>query len=84
MLEGMVHGADVQDRDGALALVERSCDAYPTRAKLSADGGYAGQKLEAAVRDFVMPCRLRSANTMNQTFKLKGNPSTTPSDRVML
>ncbi len=29
MLEGVVHGADVQDRDGAPGLIERSCDAYP-------------------------------------------------------
>ncbi len=29
MLEGVVHGADVQDRDGAPDLIERSCDAYP-------------------------------------------------------
>ena len=49
MLEGVVHGADVQDRDGAPGLIERSCDAYPTLTKLFADGGYAGQKLEAAV-----------------------------------
>lgn len=45
----MVHGADVQDRDGAPGLIERSCDAYPTLIKLFADGSYAGQKLEAAV-----------------------------------
>jgi len=49
MLEGVVHGADVQDRDGAPGLIERSCDAFPTLTKLFADGGYAGQKLEAAV-----------------------------------
>ncbi len=49
MLEGVVHGADVQDRDGAPGLIERSCDAYPTLIRLYADGGYVGQKLEAAV-----------------------------------
>jgi len=26
MLEGVVHGADVQDRDGAPGLIERSCE----------------------------------------------------------
>ena len=46
---GTVHGADVQGRDGALGLIERSCDAYPTLVRLFADGGYAGQKPEAAV-----------------------------------
>ena len=49
MLEGVVHGAGVQDRDGAPCLIERSCETYPTLTKLFADGGYAGQKLEAAV-----------------------------------
>jgi len=49
MLEGVVHGADVQDRDGAPSLIERSCDAYPALIRLYADGGYAGQKLKAAV-----------------------------------
>lgn len=49
VLEGVVHGADVQDSDGAPGLIERACDAYPTLARVFADGGYAGQKLEAAV-----------------------------------
>ena len=49
MLEGVVHGADVQDRDGAPSSVARSCDAYPMLITLYADGGYAWQKLEAVV-----------------------------------
>lgn len=49
MLEGVVHGADVQDRDGAPGLIERACETYPALVKLFADGGYAGKKLEAAV-----------------------------------
>ncbi|RYF11807.1 MAG: hypothetical protein EOO77_18635 [Oxalobacteraceae bacterium] len=49
MLEGMVHSANVRDRDGAAVLIKRSCEALPTFTKLFADGGYAGQKLKAAV-----------------------------------
>lgn len=49
MLEGVAHGADVQDRDGAPGLIEGFCDVYPMLTRLYADGGYAGQKLEAAV-----------------------------------
>lgn len=30
------------------SLIKRSCGALPTLTKLFADGGYAGQKLEAA------------------------------------
>ena len=49
MLEGVVHGAGVQDRDGAPGLIDQTSETYPTLVKLFADGGYAGQKLEAAV-----------------------------------
>ena len=44
-----MHGADVQDRDGAADLIKRSCKALPTLTKLFADRGDVGQKLEAAV-----------------------------------
>lgn len=49
MLEGTVHGADIQDRDGAPDLIARTCNNYPTVKKLFADGGYAGEKLATAV-----------------------------------
>ena len=49
MLDGLVHPADIQDRDGAPGLIERRCDAYPLLARFFADGGHAGQKLETAI-----------------------------------
>lgn len=49
LLDALVHPADIQDRDGAPDLIERCRDAYPTLARFSADGGYAGQKLETAI-----------------------------------
>ena len=49
MLEGIVHGADVQDRDGAPDLIKRAYQNHPTVTKLFADGGYAGEKLAMAV-----------------------------------
>ena len=49
LLDTLVHSADIQDRDGAPALIERSRDAYPSLVRFFADGGYAGQKLEAAI-----------------------------------
>ncbi|MBJ6123450.1 transposase [Sphingomonas mollis] len=49
MLEGVVHAAGIQDRDGAPGRIERSCDTHPAIIRLLADGGYAGQKLRAAV-----------------------------------
>jgi len=40
MLEGTVHGPDIQDRDGAPDLIEHTCKNYPTVNKLFANGGY--------------------------------------------
>lgn len=49
MLEGIVHEAATQDRDGAPGLIERVCNSYPTLTRCFADGGYAGEKLKSAI-----------------------------------
>lgn len=49
LLYGDVHGADIQDRDGAPMIIEAACENWPTLACLFADGGYAGWKLELAL-----------------------------------
>ncbi len=49
LLEVVVHTADIQDRDGAPAVIESVRDSYPWVVKLFADGGYAGEKLRAAI-----------------------------------
>ena len=49
LLDAMVHTADLQDRDGAPAVIESVRDSYPSLVKLFADGGYAGEKLRTAV-----------------------------------
>jgi len=49
LLDGLVLSADIQDRDGAPDLIERCRDAYPSLSRFFADGGYAGQKLAAAI-----------------------------------
>lgn len=49
MLEGIVHKASIQDRDGAPGLIATVTESFPTLARLFADGGYAGKKLETAV-----------------------------------
>lgn len=46
MLAGLVHPASVQDRDGAVSVIEDMRASYPVIACLFADGGYAGDKLE--------------------------------------
>ena len=46
----MVHGADIQDRDGAPALLKSIQNSFPWLAHIFADGGYSGPKLEAALK----------------------------------
>lgn len=55
LLCAIVHAANVQDRDGAPAVVSLACAIYPTIAHLFADGGYAGEKLESALRKIEGP-----------------------------
>jgi len=49
LLAGHVHTADIQDRDGAVEVIADAHCAYPTLGHLFADGGYAGDKLSAAM-----------------------------------
>ena len=45
----IVHPADVQDRDGAPALLEKVRSGFPWLRHVFADGGYAGDKLKEAI-----------------------------------
>jgi len=45
----VVHPADVQDRDGARALLRQSRASFPFIARIFADAGYQGPKMAAAV-----------------------------------
>lgn len=55
LLTARVHAADIQDRDGAADVIEDACESFPTIVHLFADGGYAGDKLQAAVMNFDGP-----------------------------
>jgi len=55
LLGAVTHTADVQDRDGAPCVIADAKESYPTLAHLFADGGYAGEKLEMALRDINGP-----------------------------
>jgi len=39
-----VHGADIQDRDGAVGVLASIRDLFPWLRHVFADGGYAGEK----------------------------------------
>jgi transposase len=49
LVAALVHAADIQDRDGAPALLASIRSAFPWLRHIFADGGYAGPKLEAAL-----------------------------------
>ena len=59
-----IHGADIQDRDGAPALLKSIRSSYPWLRHVFADGGYAGPKLKGAWRrSGAGPCRSSSVPT---------------------
>ena len=49
LVTALVHAADIQDRDGAPAVLARARYRFPWLRHVFADGGYAGQKLRGAL-----------------------------------
>ncbi len=49
IVTALVHAADIQDRDGALAVLAEARDKFPWLRHVFADGGYAGEKLRRAL-----------------------------------
>jgi transposase len=49
MLHAIVHGADIQDRDGGALVMATLFGSYPFLLKLYADGGYQGPIFQKAV-----------------------------------
>jgi transposase len=49
-MHAVVHGADVQDRDGGVLLMATLFGLYPFLLKLYADGGYQGAGFQHALR----------------------------------
>jgi transposase len=50
LVGGVIHSADVQDRDGAPLVLKSIRSAFPWLRHIFADGGYAGKKLRAALQ----------------------------------
>jgi transposase len=46
----VVHGADIQDRDGAVEVLNSVRHRYPWLRHVFADGGYGGEKLKGRLR----------------------------------
>ena len=49
MLTGVIHEANIQDRDGAPGVISLACASFPCIVHVFVDGGYAGKKLEVAL-----------------------------------
>ncbi len=49
MLHAVVHGADIQDRDGGVIVMATLFGLYPCLRKLYADGGYQEPLFRAAL-----------------------------------
>ena len=49
-MHAIVHGADIQDRDGGEMLMATLFGLYPFLLKLYADGGYQGPQFQNAVK----------------------------------
>ncbi len=61
----IVHGANIQDRDGAPGLLKSIRQAFPWLRHIFADGGYAGPKLRGAlakIGDWTLEIVKRSSN----------------------
>ena len=50
LMHALVHGADVQDRDGGVFVMATLFGLYPFLLKLYADGGYQGPRFQAGLR----------------------------------
>jgi transposase len=49
LLSVVIHPADVQDRDGAAAVLRQARRSFPFIERIYADGGYQGPKMAKAV-----------------------------------
>jgi len=50
MLHAVVHGADLQDRDGGALVMATLFGLFPFLRKLNADGGHQGPKFQSALK----------------------------------
>ncbi|MGH6840472.1 MAG: hypothetical protein ACREDV_00015, partial [Methylocella sp.] len=55
MLTGIVHEANIQERDGALRAIGFACASFPAITRIFAGSGLAGEKLASAPRKSRVP-----------------------------
>jgi transposase len=52
-MHALVHAADIQDRDGGVAVMASLFGLYPFLLKLYADGGYQGEQFQTGLKKAV-------------------------------
>ena len=53
LMHALVHGADIQDREGGVLVMATLFGLYPFLLKLYADGGYQGEQFQSAVNNLI-------------------------------
>ncbi len=70
MLAVHVHGADVQDRDGAKGVLKRSRARYPFVEHAFADGGYAGRLIDWTRQKTYITLQIVRRNASTKGFEV--------------
>jgi transposase len=65
-MHAIVHGADVQDRDGGVLVMATLFGLYPFLLKLYADGGYQGAAFQDALRTVLKRVNLEIVKRSDQ------------------
>lgn len=69
ILAVVVHGADVQDRDGAIDVFEKMVESWRKIIKVFADGGYRGKLIETIKTKFAITLEIVKRNELH-IFKI--------------
>ena len=69
MLEVVVQSASVQDRDGAVDVVNKMLESWKKIIKIFADGGYRGQLIKTIKTTFKIELEIIKRNELH-TFKI--------------
>jgi transposase len=68
-MHAIVHGADIQDRDGGVLLMATLFGLYPFLLKLYADGGYQGAAFQAALWSILKRLTIEIVKRSDQTAR---------------
>ena len=69
ILAVVVHGADVQDRDGAVSVFEKMLESWRKVIKVFADAGYAGKLINTIEKKFKISLEIIKRNELH-VFKI--------------